>query len=88
MNIMTVETSDAVAFKKATNYLKKLNVKINVVEQDVNATMSVANDDDDFETEWAKSIPADEVFARLKQNMRKHFNEKGENIHLLNKNKG
>lgn len=81
MNIMTIETPDPIAFKKATTFLKKLNVKINVVEQDsVNAT-----DDDNFEKAFNAGYNLEEAKAESKRRIKKHFDENGANIHLKGK---
>ena len=91
MNVMTIETPDPIVFKKATALLKKLNVKISVVEQDSVAAISKAKDDDDFEKEWSKALQTgvrsedlvDEVMKRVSY----LFDENGENIYLKNKKK-
>ena len=85
MNVMTIETPDPVVFKKATALLKKLNVKISVVEQDSIEVASKAKDDEDFENEWANAMSSDEFYSKIKKTLSKNFNEKGENIHLLKK---
>ena len=88
MNVMTVETSDPIVFRKATALLRKLNVKICVLEQDAVVPSKKVEDDDDFEKEWANAMSSDEFYSKIKKTLSKNFNENGENIHLLNKNKG
>ncbi len=50
------------------------------------AVIETTKYDDDFEREWDKGIPADEVYTNLKIRLKKHFDENGENIHLKKNN--